>query len=71
MVCMLWFTVKEENMAKKIIKESQVSCCVNKHTSELEIYIGNMIAATISDADLDFDLAFEVLEELGYEIKSE
>ena len=55
-------------MVNKKIKESQVSCCVNEHTSKLEIYIDNMLAATISDAKLDFDLAYEVLEELGYEI---
>lgn len=57
-------------MYNKKITPSQISCFMDEENSEMEIFVDSSLAATVSSAELDFDLAFEVLKDLGYKIET-
>lgn len=50
----------------KVVSLDQVS--LNMNSDVLEIYVGDRLAATVSDGRMDKELALDVLEGLGYKI---
>ena len=57
-------------MYNQKITPNQVSCFMDEENSEMEVFVDSSIATTVSSAELDFDLAFEALKDLGYEIEN-
>ncbi len=57
-------------MYNQKITPNQVSCFMDEENSEMEVFVDSSLATTVPSTELDFDLAFEALKDLGYEIET-